>query len=689
LTDQSDGEPPDQRDQPDPGSPQRPDHRLERVERAKGRLPGDTRVKIVRSSEFRRRKGYVVATEDALESHTAMGRVADRVRGVLFGHRLRTEDEAEERVSKITGLAIFASDNISSSAYATEETMRTLVLAGASALALTMPIAIAILIVLGIVVTSYLQVIRAYPTGGGGYIVAKENLGVLAGLVAAAALLIDYFLTVSVSVAGGLLAITTAFPELDPLRVPLGVGFIALIAIANLRGIREAGIVFAGPTYVYAAAVLGVLAIGFYRVLTGDTPVPVAPPKVLEGGEALGAFLILRAFASGSVGLTGTEAVADGITAFKKPEARNGGIVLLSMAALFATLFFGISFLATHLGIQVDATETKSVLGLLAQTVVGNGVYFYVLQAATAVILVLAANTSFSGFPRLASILAAHRFLPRQFAQRGDRLAFSFGIIALAVIATLLLVAFKASVSGLIPLYTIGVFIAFTLAQAGLVRHWIRNRDRGWRIRATVNGLGAIVTGVVTIVVAATKFTLGAWMVLAILPVIVFLMWQVHQHYRRVEDELTISPTTRVNLGRRRARIIVPISRIDRSALEALSLATGLLGDVSAVHISFDQDGADAFKERWTRLGTGVPLEVIVSPYRAITRPLLKYLDAIDDGDPARPVIVVLAEFVPHHWWDTLLHNQTALRLKLELFSRRNTAVVDVPHHLDDLEEFQ
>jgi len=646
-------------------------------------------VKIVRSSEFRRRKGYVMATEDALEARTPVGRATDRLRGVLFGRRLRTEDEAEERVSRITGLAIFASDNISSSAYATEETMRTVALAGAAGLALTMPITIAILIVLAIVVTSYLQVIRAYPHGGGGYIVAKENLGTLAGLVSAAALLVDYFLTVSVSVAGGLLAITTAFPEVDQIRVELGVGFIALIAIANLRGIREAGVVFAGPTYLYAGAVLGVLVVGFYRILIGDTPAPVAPPRVLEGTEALGAFLILRAFASGSVGLTGTEAVADGITAFKKPEARNGGIVLISMAALFATLFFGISFLATHLGIQVDATETKSVLGLLAQTVVGDGPYFYFLQAATAIILILAANTSFSGFPRLASILASHRFLPRQFAQRGDRLAFSFGIIALAVIAMLLLIAFKASVSGLIPLYTIGVFIAFTLSQAGLVRRWMRLRERGWRIRILVNGLGATVTGVVAIVVAVTKFALGAWMVLAILPVIVALMWRVHQHYRRVEDELTISRTERASLGQRRARIIVPISRVDRSALEALSLATGLVGDVSAVHISFDDEGASAFKERWASLGTGVPLEVIVSPYRAITRPFLKYLDAIDDGDPGRPVVVVLAEFVPHHWWETLLHNQTAFRLKLDLFSRRNTAVIDVPHHLDDVEEFQ
>ncbi len=646
-------------------------------------------MRIVRSSEFRRRRGFVVATEEALEPHTPMGRATDRVRGILFGQRLRTEDEAEERVSNVTGLAIFASDNISSSAYATEELMRTLALAGTAAvLALTVPITIAILVVLAIVVTSYLQVIRAYPSGGGGYIVAKENLGTIPGLVSAAALIVDYFLTVAVSVAGGLLAITTAFPEVEAVRVELAVAFVVLLAIGNLRGIREAGVVFAGPTYLYAAGVLGIIGIGFYRVLTGDVPAPVLPPKVLEGSEALGAFLILRAFASGSVGLSGTEAVADGITAFRRPEARNGSIVLIAMATLFATLFFGISFLATRIGIEVDATETKSILGLLAQSIVGDGAYFYVLQVATAVILILAANTSFSGFPRLASILAGHRFLPRQFAQRGDRLAFSFGIIALAIVAILLLIAFKASVSGLIPLYTIGVFIAFTLSQAGLVRRWQRERGRNWRLRAAVNGLGAVVTGVVTVVVAVTKFALGAWMVLAILPVIVYLMWQVHQHYRHVEGELALPRTGRVTLGARRARIIVPVSRVDRSALEALSLATGLVGDVSALHISFDDEGAASFKERWARLTTGVPLEVIVSPYRALTRPFLKYLDAIDDGDPGRPVVVVLAEFVPHHFWEALLHNQTAFRLKLALFDRRNTAVIDVPHHLDDPEDF-
>ena len=647
-------------------------------------------MRIVRRSEFRRRKGYVVATEDVFEPEGRLGRVLDTAREVLFGRRIATEMEGEERVSKTTGLAIFASDNISSSAYATEETMRSLALAGAAGLALTMPITVAIIIILAIVVTSYLQVVRAYPNGGGSYVVASQNLGVLPGLIAASALLVDYILTVSVSVAGGVLAITTALPQWEPAKVAIGVAFIAVITIGNLRGIREAGIIFAGPTYLYVVSVIGVLGVGFFRVLTGDMPAPVAPPEIRPATEALGAFLVLRAFSSGSVGLSGTEAVANGVTAFRAPAARNAGIVLIAMGTMFGALFFGISFLATHIGIQVDATETKSVLGLLTQSIVGDGPFFYLVQAATAIILVLAANTSFSGFPRLASILAIDRFMPRQFSQRGDRLAFSFGIIVLAIISALLLILYQGSVNGLIPLYTIGVFIAFTLSQAGLVRHWLRERGRGWRFSAAINALGAVVTGVVTLVVAVTKFQLGAWMVLAVMPVMVYLMWRVHQHYRTIEDELLIPRGVRVMLQPRRPRIIVPVSRIDKAALHALSLARGLGSDVSAVHISFDEEGANAFKERWARsIGADLPLEVIVSPYRSLLAPMLSYLDAIDDGNPDRPIVVVLAEFVPRHFWDAALHNQTALRLKLALFTRPNTSVIDVPYHLEDPELFE
>jgi len=673
-----------------PEPPSRPEHRLERVERVKGRLPGDARVRIVRSGDLRRKRGYVEATDKSNEPEGSVGQAVERVRSILFGRRLSSEQEHEERLSKVTGLAIFASDNISSSAYATEETMRALALAGAGALALTMPLTIAIVVILAIVVISYLQVIKAYPNGGGSYVVASENLGRLPGLVAAAALLVDYVLTVSVSVAGGVLAITSARPDLEPSKVTIGVVFIGLLTIGNLRGIREAGVLFAGPTYFYVISVFGVLAIGLYRLITGDLPAPIPPPVAVQQTELLGAFLILRAFSSGSVALTGTEAVANGVPAFRKPEATNARIVLVAMGTLFGTLFIGISFLSTRIGLQPDASETQSILSMLTRSLVGDGWYFYVVQIATAIILTLAANTSFSGFPRLASILATDRFMPRQFAQRGDRLAYSFGIIVLAVLSALLLAAYQASVNGLIPLYTIGVFIAFTLSQAGLVRHWLRERGRGWRFSISVNALGAIATGVVAVVVTVTKFALGAWLVLAVMPVLVYLMWRVHQHYRRIEDELLIPRGAQVALRARDPRLIVPVSRIDKAALHALSLARGLSEHVSAVHISFDEDGAQAFKERWGRsVGTAIPLEVIVSPYRSLLAPMLSYLDAIDEGDPGRPIVVVLAEFVPRHWWDAALHNQTALRLKLALFTRPNTSVIDVPYHLGDAEDFE
>jgi amino acid transporter len=672
-------------DERPPDDPRRPPHVPERFERTPGRRIGDARVKIVRRRGFRRRPGVIVATEESLESTSLTGRAVSVVREILFGKRIPSDRESEERLTKVTGLAIFASDNISSSAYATEELMRSLALAGAAGLALTMPLTVAIVVILAIVVTSYLQVIKAYPRGGGSYVVASRNLGVIPGLLAAAALLVDYVLTVSVSVAGGVLAITTAFPGADPLKVWLGVAFIALLAIGNLRGIREAGVVFAGPTYFYVASVAAVLAIGFYRLLTGDIPAAVPPPQAVAANEALGAFLILRAFSSGSVGLSGTEAVANGVPAFRDPAARNASTVLIAMGTLFASLFIGISYLATRFGIQVDATETKSVIGLLTQSIVGEGAFFYIVQAATAIILVLAANTSFSGFPRLASILATDRFMPRQFAQRGDRLAYSFGIIVLAVVSAVLLVVYQGSVNGLIPLYTIGVFIAFTLSQAGLVRHWVRERTAGWRFSTGINGIGAIVTGVVTVVVAVTKFLLGAWLVLAVMPLTIYTMWRIRRHYQRIEDELLIPRSATVHLARRAPRVIVPIARLDRASLNTLSLARAISADVSALHISYDEEGAAGFRERWASvIGTDLPLEVIVSPYRAVVAPLLSYLDAIDSGDRGRPIIVALAEFVPSHWWENALHNQTALRLKLALFGRKNTSVIDVPFHPED-----
>ena len=666
---------------------------LERREERRGQRPGDRVVRIVRPPEFKRTTGGFVATEEALESTGGIGRAWANVRRVLIGARIASAEEHTERVSKKIGLAIFASDNISSSAYATEETMRVLSLAGIAAVAaLTLPITFAIVVVLAIVVLSYVQVIKAYPHGGGSYVVAKENLGVVPGLIAGSALLVDYFLTVSVSVAAGVAAVTSAFPELHGGRVLFSVLLVALLTIGNLRGIREAGNIFAAPTYAYVVGIFGLIAIGFWRTLAGDLPPAPAPihPFPPEGTQPLTLLLLLRAFASGSVALTGTEAVANGVQAFKKPEARNAQIVLLCMGSLFAAIFVSISFLATAIGIHPDESETETVLSLLARSLVGTSPYFYFVQVSTALILVLAANTAFNGFPRLASIMAVDRFMPRQFAQRGDRLAFSTGILALALVSSLLIIGYDASVTGLIPLYTVGVFIAFTLSQGGMVRKWIRDRTRGWQVSAVINGAGALATGVVTIVVGISKFQVGAWMVIAILPVLVAMLYAINRHYRSIEDSLLIATTVPVRVLPTSPRIVVPIARIDRASLRALSVARGLGGEVHAVHISYDAEGAKEFKRRWQSVvADTIALDTIISPYRALMPPLLKYLDAIDRGGPERPIIVVLAEFVPRHWWEVLLHNQTALLLKLRLFGRRNTSVLDIPYHLDDPEPLE
>ena len=643
-------------------------------------------MRIVRPAEFRRTEGGFVATDEALEPHGGAARAWIGIRRFLIGRRIATAEEEGERLSKKLGLPIMASDNISSSAYATEETMRVLALAGAGALALTMPIAIAIAVILVIVVLSYLQVIRAYPSGGGSYVVASQNLGVIAGLVAASALLIDYVLTVAVSVAAGVAAVTSAAPQLFDARIAIAIALVALLTVGNLRGAREAGVIFAAPTYAYLVALYGLVAYGFVRIATGDTPAPVAPPTSFPDATGpLTLFLVLRAFASGSSGLTGTEAVANGVQAFAKPESRNAGIVLAIMATLFGTLFLAISWLTTTIGVQPDYSESETVLSLLARSIVGSGPYYVFVQLSTTVILTLAANTAFAGFPRLASIMATDRFMPRQFAQRGDRLAFSTGIIALAVLSSLLLVKFEASVTNLIPLYTVGVFIAFTLSQGGMVRKWMRDRTRGWMASAVINAVGAAATAVVAVVVMFVKFTEGAWLVALVLPLLVLMLYGINAHYRRVGDRLLISVSTPLRLRPTVPRVIVPISRIDRASMRALAIARGLGGDAYAVHISFDTEGAKLFKRRWEQVvGPDIPLDTIISPYRALMPPLLRYIDAVDRGDPGRPIIVVLAEFVPTHWWEALLHNQTALLLKLRLFGRRNTSVLDVPYHLDE-----
>ena len=583
-----------------------------------------------------------------------------------------------------------------------------------AALVYTMPLTLAVVALLVIVVTSYQQTIRAYPKGGGSYIVASENLGTVPGLVAGASILTDYVLTVAVSVSAGVAALTSAFPALYENRVWFAVAAVAVIAWGNLRGVRESGTLFAAPVYLYLGSVLGLLAFGFFRFATGDAPAYTPPPDDpahSHGVQALGLFLILRAFSSGAVGLTGTEAVADGVGAFKRPEARNARIVLLIMATCFVTVFVGISFLASWLHIVPDPAEAETVNGQLTRTLVGIGPYYYLVQFATALLLVLAANTAFADFPRLAFFMARDKFLPSHFAFRGERLAFSNGITVLATVAALLIVFFQGSVTALIPLYTVGVFIAFTLSQAGIaVRFW-RLREPRWPWRIAVSGTGAVITAGVAIVVAVTKFALGAWVVLVLIPLLVLLLLGIRRHYSIARDQLAVTEQdlrTRPDLDPHQLQhvVVIPVADLNRAAVRAVAYARSLTGQLEdgpapaggdgalgqaqahlvAVHVTDNIEEGEALKDRWDRSGLGVDLVILESPYRALTGPLLAYINALERQQPevTSVVTVLLPEYIPAHWWEHVLHTQTALRLKGALLFRPRTAVASVPYHLDD-----
>ena len=660
---------------------------LERREEHAGRKPGDRYVRVFRpaASEFRRVGDHYVATEDVFRGR-GLGRALDVLQRVFIGRRLGSALESEQRLSKTTGLAILASDNISSSAYATEEAMRVLALAGFAALSLTMPIALAVVGVLAIVVLSESRVIRAYPNGGGSYLVARENHGTVPGLVAAAALLIDYVLTVAVSTAAGVAAISSFVPPVHDHRVLWGLALIAVLTIGNLRGVREAGLLFAAPTYAYIAAAFGLIGYGLFRVLTGDVPVAATSPDPTPemGAQALTRLLVLRAFASGSVGLTGSEAVANGVPSFKPKETTNAVITLVLMGTLFATIFLGLTFLATTLGVRPDVHEAETVNSLVTRSIVGaDSPYYFFVQITTAIILALAANTGFTGFPRLASVLAKDRFMPRHFADMGSRLAFNFGILALALTAAAVLAAFGGSVTALVPLYTIGVFLAFTLSQSGLVRRWWRQRGPGWRISVVINSVGTLVTGVVLLVVAYTKFWFGAWMVILVLPIIVLLLYATYVHYRGVQDALLLTDRDEPVPDLRPPVVIVPVARLDRAALQAVAFARSISKSVKAVHISTSTASARHFREQWQRWAPQVALDLIESPYRSVLAPLVRYIDAVPRS-AERPITVVLAEFVPRHWWEWVLHSQTAARLKVALLFRPHVIVIDVPYHSAD-----
>jgi amino acid transporter len=672
----------------DPANEGRVDPLLEVREKRRGKRPGDAYVRIVRPYEDTLRKGgdegELIATERTILERRGWRAGLRQLRTVLIGRPIHSEREEHERLTKVKGLAIFSSDNISSSAYGPEEIMRVLVAAGAGALTLTLPLAGLIVVMLAIVTVSYRQTIKAYPMGASSYIVASDNMGARFGVLAAAALLIGYVVTVAVSVSAGVAAMTSLEPEIYDDRVWISVVLVLLIMLGNLRGIRESGTIFMVPTYAYIAVMLGIIAFGVYQVALGDIP-PFVPPaswELLEQPtQVLGLFLILRAFSQGAVALTGVEAISDGVPAFKPPEWKNARTTLTWAAIVFAILFVGIAYLVTTLQIVPDPDEQQTVLYTLVSHLTGGGVIVVVAQVATALILVLAANTSFADFPRLSSFLARDGFLPRQFAFRGERLAFTTGIVALSAVAIALLIGFQASVSGLIPLYTLGVFIAFTLSQGGMLVRWWTRREEGWRAGLAINGLGTATTAVVAVVVGVSNFFQGAWLVIVLVPILMAVLMGINRHYREMDRALALDHMSPGEEVAPRPIVIVPIARLDRPARQAIAFANSISTEAVAVHVTNDPAAADEMRERWPEWAGSTELVVVESPYRALIGPLLAYMDALQRQAPDRPVLVVLSEFVPKHWWENLLHNQTALRLKLRLFTRKNTIVADVPFH--------
>jgi amino acid transporter len=597
---------------------------------------------------------------------------------LFVGTPLPTAQSRHERLGKAAGLAIFASDPLSSNAYATEAILLVLVLAGSAALSYSLPIGVAIAALILIVITSYRQTIRAYPRGGGAYIVAKDNLGTFPSLVAGAALLIDYVLTVAVSVTAGVEAVTSALPSVFPYRVWLCLATIVVITIANLRGVRESGHLFAAPTYLFVVSILAMVAWGLVGTALGrmeEAPYEPHPP----GLEGIGLFLLLRAFAAGCTALTGVEAVSDGVPAFKPPEAQNARAVMGWLGAITVTMFLGITYLAYDFGIVPGGNET--VVSKIARRVFGEGLLYYEIQAVTMLILLLAANTAYADFPRLSFFLASDRYIPRQFATQGDRLVFSNGIVILAGVACVLVVAFKGDTQELLPLYAIGVFISFTVSQSGMVRRWLRLREEGWRWRIWFSLVGAVVTGVVLVTLAVTKFTEGAWVVVLLIPTLVIVFLVVHRHYDTVAAQLSLegmTPPPPMD-----GTILVLVGDLHRGVVRALQYAQSLSPTAKAVYVETDPDRTRRLEERWGKWGMGVPLVVLNSPYRSLLGPLMEYIDQLQRQRGEHHVVtIVLPEFIPAKWWQQLLHNQTALLIKGQLLFHKNVVVTDVPYHL-------
>jgi amino acid transporter len=656
-----------------------------------GRKPGDRRVRVERphSALFRwTGPGQLTAKEAASVPATPTGRLFARAKALLLGRPLASEAELGERLSKKKALAIFSSDAISSSAYATEEILRVLILGGIAALAWGLWVSVGIAVLLIAVAISYRQICIAYPNGGGSYSVSKVNFGRRMSLIAASALMIDYVLTVAVSTASSIEQVTSAVPELFDFRVVLGIAAILLITIGNLRGLREAGNLFAIPTYVFLVSALLMIVIGSIRIVVFGERAEYSAELINQTGQSiqtLSVILLLRAFAAGAVALTGTEAIATGVPAFEPPEAKNAASTLAWMAGLLGVLFIGLTFLAVNFGItHIEEPVKQTVISQIAARVYGAGsIPFFLFQGFTALLLVLAANTSFNAFPRLLAILAIDGHMPRQFSFRGDRLAFSYGIIVLAAVAAFLIWLFHGETHLLIPLYAVGVFIDFTISQAGMIRHWRRERPAGWQRRLAINAFGCSLTAIVAVVVTIAKAP-QSLLVIALIPLLVGIMSFIRRQYDAQEAELAVRDEFIVPIAHREQRVVIPVNGINRAVVQAVVFGRTLASDVRAVFITEDPEQGDAIRLKWERQVPGVPLVIVESPYRALVGPLTAYLDVLDlawpPDKPAPITIVVLPEYVARHWWDRLLYNQSANRLKSALVGREHTVIADVPY---------
>ncbi|HEX6268852.1 MAG TPA: APC family permease [Anaerolineales bacterium] len=618
----------------------------------------------------------------------------------LIGRPLQTADAPHQTIGKAVGLAVFASDALSSTAYATQEILVILAAAGTIAFGYVFPISIVIVALLAIVVISYEQIIHAYPDGGGAYIVAYDNLGHFPALVAAAALLTDYILTVSVSISSGVAQIVSAYPDLFPYRVIICVACVIFITVINLRGVRESGAAFAIPSYLFIVIMFLTIGTGLFRWFTGSLGTVVDPPEIEHFGEAITgitAFLLLHAFSSGTAALTGVEAISNGVTAFKEPRSRNAGITLIWMAFILGLLFMGISFLARE--IKAVPSETETVISQLGRTVFeGQGLLYLFVIIGTTVILILAANTAFAGFPRLGAILAKDGFMPRQLTFRGSRLVYSYGIVALGALASILIIIFQASVSRLIPLYAIGVFLSFTLAQAGMARRWWHSGQLGpdetasgrshnlryeksWFIKMISNGFGALCTAIVMFVFAITKFRDGAWIVLILTPVLVGIFLWINRHYSGLANRLSLKSYGEPPPYNVRHRVIVPVSNVHQGTLAALRYARMLSDDVTAVHISMDPEDTEKVRTRWEKWGRGTRLVIVDSPYRLFLEPLLDYIyEILSSRQSNETITIVVPHFVPRKRAHKALHMQTAEMLRRVLLATPGVVITEVPY---------